>query len=99
MSLQVDPGMLRRFSAEIIDTSQLLAETDVSTQFANSQDALAGTEFQQVAELACGAAALGISNICLRLVEVANITNGVADNFDITEDDFTRQLRTMGVPS
>ena len=91
--------MLRQFSAEIVETSQFLAETDVSTPFADSQEALFGTDFQKVAELACGAAALGIANICLRLAEVANITNGVADNFEITEDDFTKQLRTMGVPS
>ncbi|MGC0362149.1 hypothetical protein ABH922_000133 [Rhodococcus sp. 27YEA15] len=99
MTLQVDPEMLRAFAQTVESAAGGLENTDVTTAFSVVEDALPGTDLRASVELGCGAAILALENMCERLRVVADIADGVADDYRITEDDFAMKLRMMDVPS
>lgn len=97
MALTVDPEMLRQFSSAASRTSESLRGLDVSTPFAECQEALPGTEIASVAVRGCDATATAIKNVCLRLGAISKISAGTANTYEVAETDFSEMLKSMGV--
>lgn len=88
--------MLRQFGSAASRTSESLAGLDVSTPFADCQEALPGTELPAVAVRGCDAAATAIKNVCLRLGAISQISMGTANNYEVAETVFSEILSSMG---
>ncbi|AQA21035.1 hypothetical protein BTZ20_4118 [Rhodococcus sp. MTM3W5.2] len=99
MSLKVDPAMLRRFGDAVSGVSESIAGLDVSSPFADSQQALPGTQFSVVCADGFEATTAALRNVCSRLVTISNIAHGTANDYEVAEADFTAKLHVMDVPS
>lgn len=97
MTMLVDPDMLEEFAGSVTFVAQEISDMDVSTPFAESQDALPGTEMFDVCADAHDAGALALQNLCKRVVEVAEIATGSAKKYWVAEDDFVGMLHAMDV--
>ncbi|QNG20187.1 hypothetical protein SAMN05444695_104339 [Rhodococcus triatomae] len=95
--MDVDPDALRRFSNSVYGAAETLSNTDVSTSFAISQDAVQGSEFSNAAEAAFTAAMTGFQHVALRLIQVSEIAKGSSDDYEVTEGDFIGMLDAMDV--
>ncbi|MFG1784490.1 hypothetical protein ACGFIU_18785 [Rhodococcus oryzae] len=99
MSLKVDPEMLRKFGDAVSGASDSIAGLDVSSPFVDSQQALPGTQFGDACVAGFEATAAALRNVCTRLVAISEIAHGTANNYDVSEADFTAKLHVMDVPS
>lgn len=97
MSLIVDPEMLRQFSSAVAGTSESLAGLDVSSPFVDCQEALPGTEISTVSVRGCDAVAAALRNVCVRLGVISQISTGTANNYEVSEADFSEMLNAMDV--
>lgn len=75
-----------------------IAGSDIGAPFTQSRLALPGTDFMQVSERGYHATALALRNVCARLLEVADITKGTADDYDVTESDYVAALSIVDLP-
>lgn len=96
MTLKVDPVALRMFAASVTGVADAIVGWDTGEPFTQSQSALPGTDFGHVCARGSEATARALDNICTRLLEVADITNGTANDYDTTEADFVAALSAMG---
>ena len=98
MALEVDPDALRAFAASVTSAAEAIAEWDVGEPFAASQSALPGTDFGDLCVQANLATAVGLSNLYSRLLEIADLADGSANDYEINEADFVAALSAMDVP-
>lgn len=97
--MKVDPGALRKFAETASSAGDSLANVDVSSPFADSQGAMPGTEFAAVGTEGYEVVAGVLKNICIRLSSISDIARGSANNYEVSESDFTSMLDAMDVPS
>ncbi|MFC7449690.1 hypothetical protein [Rhodococcus daqingensis] len=97
--MKVDPEMLRKFGDAVSGVSDSIAGLDVSSPFVDSQQALPGTQFSDVCVDGFEVTAAALRNVCSRLMTISEIAHGTANNYDVTETDFTAKLHVMDVPS
>lgn len=98
VTLQVDPQALRAFAASVSGTADAIWQWDISAPYAHSQSALPGTGFSDVCARGHRATTQALVNIRLRLLEITDISNGTADDYEITETDFVAALTAMDLP-
>ncbi|MFD6893093.1 hypothetical protein ACFWB0_00920 [Rhodococcus sp. NPDC060086] len=95
MTLQVDPQALRAFASSVTGAADALGSWDTDAPYAYSQSALPGTGFSDINARSHLATTHALVNIRLRLLEVVDISNGAADDYDIAEADFVAALAAM----
>ncbi|MCD2118839.1 MULTISPECIES: hypothetical protein [Rhodococcus] len=95
MTLHVDPEVLRTFAAFVADTADAMNDWDVGEPYAVSQSALPGTEFAAVCARAFTATDQALGNVCSRLREIVDITDGAANDYVVAETDFVAALPAM----
>ncbi|MDI9932302.1 hypothetical protein QM588_17950 [Rhodococcus sp. IEGM 1354] len=98
MTVNVDPVILRQFSNVLSGTGEVIAELDILAPFRASENALQGTDFRAACAAASAAAAGAVSALAGRAECVADISRGVAQNYEITDDDLARRLAAMDQP-
>jgi hypothetical protein len=95
VTLHVDPEALRTFAAFVADAADAIDDRDVGEPYAVSQSALPGTGFAAVCARAFTATDQALSNVCSRLREVVDITDGVKNDYVVAEADFVAALSAM----
>lgn len=98
MSVNVDPVILRRFSDMLSETGSAIGEYDALAPFRLSENALVGTEFRTACAAASAAAAGAIAVLAGRAECVADVARGVAQNYEIADDELAGRLAAMGGP-
>ncbi|OZE17579.1 hypothetical protein CH262_25220 [Rhodococcus sp. 05-2255-1e] len=98
MTVNVDPVILRQFSNVLSGTGEAIAEVDTLAPFRASENALQGTDFRAACAAASAAAAGAVAALAGRAECVADIARGVAQNYEITDDDLARRLAAMDQP-
>lgn len=104
MTLKVDPQALHAFAASVSGVADAIGEGDIGAPYAYSQSALPETGFSDtgarghLATAQALALALALANIRQRLLEVTDISNGAADDYEIAETDFVAALTAMDLP-
>lgn len=98
MTVNVDPVILQQFSNVLSETGEVIAELDTLAPFRASENALQGTDFRAACAAASAAAAGAVSALAGRAECVADIARGVAQNYEITDDDLARRLAAMDQP-
>ncbi|NLE79328.1 MAG: hypothetical protein GX610_07035 [Rhodococcus sp.] len=93
--MEVDPDALRTFATSLTSITDRMAEWDIGTPFERSLAAMPGTSLGQQSVNGSQLTATALGNVCLRLLEVVDIANGTADNYQITEEDFAAALSAM----
>ena len=95
VTLHVDPEALRTFAAFVADTADAVDDWDVGEPYAVSQSALPGTEFAAVCARAFTATDQALGNVCSRLREIVDITDGAKNDYAVAETDFVAALSAM----
>lgn len=95
MTVNVDPSVLRQFSNVLSGTGEAISELDTLTPFRESENALQGTDFGAACASAAAAAAGAVAALAGRAECVADIARGVAQNYEIADDELARRLATM----
>ncbi|MGW0019783.1 hypothetical protein ACWDUD_15760 [Rhodococcus sp. NPDC003382] len=98
VTLKVDPEALRAFAASVTGTAEAIAEWNIGEPFEQSQSALPGTDFAELCVRTNLAAAFALSNVHSRLLEIADLADGSANDYEITEADFVAALSAMDLP-
>lgn len=98
MTVNVDPVILRQFSNVLRGTGEAIAELDALTPFRESENALQGTDFGAACAAAAAAAAGAVAALAGRAECVADIARGVAQNYEIADDELARRLAAMDQP-
>ncbi|NLE81836.1 MAG: hypothetical protein GX610_20100 [Rhodococcus sp.] len=98
MAMMVDPEILERFAGVVGSVAGDISDMDVSTPFAESQNAFPGTDMFVICSEAHDASALALQNLCKRVIEVSEIATGSAKKYRVTEDDFVGMLHAMDLP-
>ncbi|MDV2478278.1 hypothetical protein F8M49_27910 [Rhodococcus zopfii] len=71
---------------------------NIAEPFVLSQSALPGTDFDNVCIRGNIATAFALSNMHSRLLEIADLADGSANDYEITESDFVAALSAMDLP-
>ncbi|MGX6509392.1 hypothetical protein ACSYG9_07120 [Rhodococcus sp. SJ-2] len=98
MTLQVDPHALRAFASSVSGAADAIGEWDTSAPYAHSHAALPGTGLSEASTRGHLATAQALASIRQRLLEVTDISNGAADDYEIAEADFVAALAAMDLP-
>ena len=98
MTVNVDPAILRQFSNALSGTGTAIREVDVLAPFRRSENALPGSDFDAACVAAAAAAAGAVATLAGRVECVADIARGVAQNYEIADDEFARRLAAMDQP-
>ncbi|MGN5237012.1 hypothetical protein [Rhodococcus sp. SJ-3] len=98
MTLKVDPQALRAFAASVSGAADAIGEWDIAAPYKHSRSALPGTGFSDTDARGHLATAQALANIRQRLLEVTDISNGAADDYEIAEADFVAALTAMDLP-
>jgi hypothetical protein len=98
VTLKVDPHALRAFAASVSSAADAIGEWDIGAPYTHSHSALPGTGFSDTGARGHLATAQALANIRQRLLEVTDISNGAADDYEIAETDFVAALTAMGLP-
>ena len=98
MTVKVDPAILRQFSTVLSENGAALRELDTLTPFRRSENALQGSDFGAACAAAAAASAGAVAALATRAECVAEIARGVAQNYDIADDELARRLIAMEQP-
>ena len=98
MTVNVDPAILQQFSAMLWKTGKAIGEVDALAPFRRSENALPGSDFHAACATAAAAAAGAVAALAGRAECVADIARGVALNYEIADDEFSRRLDAMDQP-
>lgn len=98
MTLKVDPEALRAFAASVTAAAEAMTEWNIGEPFEGSQSALPGTDFGDLCIRGNVATAFALSNLHSRLLEIADLADGSANDYEITEADFAAALSAMDPP-
>ncbi|OZC65163.1 hypothetical protein CH251_25245 [Rhodococcus sp. 06-462-5] len=98
MTVNVDPVILRQFSNVLSATGGAIREMDALAPFRESENALQGTDFHTACAAAAAAAAGAVAALAGRVECVADIARGVAQNYEIADDELARRLAAMDQP-
>lgn len=96
--MKVDPEALRAFAASVTNAAETMTEWKIGEPFEKSITALPGTDFGELCIRANIATAFALSNLRSRLLEIADLANGSANDYEITEADFVSALSAMDQP-
>ncbi|WP_415976949.1 hypothetical protein [Rhodococcus sp. 077-4] len=98
MTVNVDPAILRQFSTALAGTGEAIGELDTLAPFRTSENALQGSDFHTACVTAAAAAAGAVAALAGRANCVADIARGVAQNYEIADDELARRLAAMDQP-
>ncbi|MBY4131615.1 hypothetical protein HQO83_24795 [Rhodococcus fascians] len=98
MTVNVDPTILRQFSNVLSGTGAAIRELDALSPFRASENALQGTAFGAACAAAAAAAAGAVAALAGRAECVADIARGVAQNYEIADDELAHRLAAMDEP-
>ncbi|WP_346765249.1 hypothetical protein [Rhodococcus sp. BL-253-APC-6A1W] len=98
MTLHVDPEALRAFAAFLADTADAMGDWDVGEPYSTSESALPGTDFARVCARAADVTDQALINMCGRLREVVDVTNGAENDYVVAEADFVGALSAVDRP-
>ncbi|MEW2018974.1 type VII secretion target [Rhodococcus sp. NPDC076796] len=98
MTVNVDPAILRQFSNALSGTGQAIGELDTLAPFRTSENALQGSDFHAACAAAAAAAAGAVAALAGRAECIAGIARGVAQNYEIGDDELARRLAAMDQP-
>ncbi|RMB71900.1 hypothetical protein AYK61_22305 [Rhodococcus sp. SBT000017] len=98
MTVNVDPAILRQFSNVLSATGGVIREVDALAPFRASENALQGSDFHAACAAAAAAAAGAVAALAGRAECIAGIARGVAQNYEIADDELARRLAAMDQP-
>ena len=98
MTVNVDPAILRRFSDVLSGSGDAIREVDVLAPFRISENAVPGSDFHTACAAAAAAAAGAVAALAGRAECIADIARGVAQNYEIADDELARRLAAMDQP-
>ncbi|MEK8070607.1 type VII secretion target [Rhodococcoides navarretei] len=98
MTVNVDPVILRQFSNVLSGTGAAIRELDALAPFRTSENALQGSDFHAACAAAAAAASGAVAALAGRAECVADIARGVAQNYEIADDELARRLAAMDEP-
>ena len=94
--MNVDPEVLRRFTAALSEAGVVLREIEVPPRFATSVAAVPGTDVGAASGDAATATTGAVLALVGRMDSVAAVAAGAAQNYEVTEADFTAGLAALG---
>ncbi|MEU3474485.1 type VII secretion target [Rhodococcus sp. NPDC006774] len=98
MTVNVDPAILRQFSNVLSATGGAIREVDALAPFRESENAVQGSDFRAACAAAAAAAAGAVAALAGRAECVADIARGVAQNYEIADDELARRFAAMDQP-
>ncbi|CCQ15533.1 putative uncharacterized protein [Rhodococcus sp. AW25M09] len=98
MTVNVDPAILQQFSTMLSGTGEAIRNVDALAPFRRSENALPGSDFHNACAAAAAAAAGAVAALAGRAECVADIARGVAQNYEIADDELSRRLASMDQP-
>lgn len=98
LTLKVDPEALRAFAASVTGAAEAMTEWNIGEPFVLSQSALPGTDFGDLCIRGNIATAFALNNVHSRLLEIADLADGSANDYEITEAEFIAALSAMDLP-
>ncbi|MBF6207325.1 ESX-1 secretion-associated protein [Streptomyces gardneri] len=96
-TMQVDPTALRSFAQTLRTEATSVVDLGDGEDLAAVVGALPGTDFGPVAQRANDAVHRCLERIGSRLTTIADNLHNAAGNYELAEDDFAAELRTIGL--
>jgi hypothetical protein len=96
-TLRVDAGALQKFADNLSNEAGGIKKLNVGDGFNVAANALPGTQFGSAVQPATDAVDHSLQRIGERLDKIASLTHNIAGAFEVAEDDFAKNLKTIGL--
>jgi len=96
-TLRVDAGALQTFAKSLGDEAGGIKKLNAGDGFNVAVDALPGTQFGSAVQPATDVVNRSLQRLGERLEKIASITHNAAGAFEVAEDDFATELKTIGL--
>ncbi|QIS15971.1 type VII secretion target [Nocardia arthritidis] len=95
--VQVEPDALRKFADMLRAEAKTITDLNAGAEFGNAVNALPGTDFGGAAQQAKDAVEKCVGRIGDRFTTLAESLHTAAGAYELTQDDFTAKLKTIGL--